>query len=80
MKKHFRIVPCKTIRGWWRVDERHSLLFGLIKYWDYGSASMSPNYNYRKRKLAQRSIIDKFPKGELLITGPDKEIMFYRKG
>ena len=25
-----------------RVDKRHSLLFGLIHYWDYGACNLSP--------------------------------------
>lgn len=25
-----------------RVDKRHSLLFGLIHYWDYGACNLRP--------------------------------------
>ena len=26
----------------YRVDKRHSLLFGLIHYWDYGAYNLCP--------------------------------------
>ena len=28
----------------YRVDKRHSLLFGLIHYWDYGAYNLCPTY------------------------------------
>ena len=28
----------------YRVDNRHSLLFGLIHYWDYGAYNLCPEY------------------------------------
>ena len=27
-----------------RVDKRHSLLFGIIHYWDYGAYNLCPDY------------------------------------
>ena len=29
-----------------RVDKRHSLLFGLIHYWDYGACNLRPEYMF----------------------------------
>lgn len=30
----------------YRVDKRHSLLFGLIHYWEYGANNLFPVYSF----------------------------------
>lgn len=42
--REFRIV--KISDRFWRIDQRHSILFGLIKWWDIGSYDLSPCYNF----------------------------------
>lgn len=36
--------PCGNPIRAYRVDKRHSLLFGLIHYWDYGACNLRPEY------------------------------------
>ena len=74
--KHFRIVNAGTYT---RVDQRHSLLFGLIKWWDRGASDLCPDYCFPTFASATRAILQKFPYGSLLITKGDNVVHFYRK-
>nr|DAP45820.1 MAG TPA: High potential iron-sulfur protein like [Caudoviricetes sp.] len=38
----------------YRVDKRHSLLFGLIHYWDYGAYNLCPEYLFPSIDKAKR--------------------------
>lgn len=40
----------------YRVERRHSLLFGLIHYWDSGADTLSPFYMFNDKKTATLSI------------------------
>ena len=37
----------------YRVDKIHSLLFGLIHYWDYGSYNICPEYLFSSLNKAK---------------------------
>lgn len=37
----------------YRVDKRHSLLFGLIHYWDYGAYNLCPEYLFTSADKAE---------------------------
>ena len=39
-----------------RVDKRHSLLFGLIHYWDYGACNLRPEYLFPSVDKAKEAI------------------------
>lgn len=41
----------------YRVDKRHSLLFGLIHYWDYGACNLRPEYLFPSVDKAKEAII-----------------------
>lgn len=41
----------------YRVDKRHSLLFGLIHYWDYGAYSLCPTYLFSSISKAKEAIL-----------------------
>ena len=41
----------------YRVDKRHSLLFGLIHYWDYGACNLSPEYLFSSVDKAEEAIL-----------------------
>lgn len=41
----------------YRVDKRHSLLFGLIHYWDYGACNLSPEYLFPSFDKAKEAIL-----------------------
>ena len=41
----------------YRVDKRHSLLFGLIHYWDYGAKDLSEYYIFTSINMAKNSIL-----------------------
>ena len=40
-----------------RVDKRHSLLFGLIYYWDYGACNLRPEYLFPSVDKAEEAIL-----------------------
>ena len=40
-----------------RVDKRHSLLFGLIHYWDYGACNLRPEYMFSSVDKANDAIL-----------------------
>ena len=40
----------------YRVDKRHSLLFGLIHYWDYGAYNLCPEYLFSSVDKAKEAI------------------------
>ena len=40
-----------------RVDKRHSLLFGLIHYWDYGACNLRPEYLFHSVDKANDAIL-----------------------
>ena len=41
----------------YRVDKRHSLLFGLIHYWDYGAYNLCPTYLFSSVDKAEEAIL-----------------------
>lgn len=41
----------------YRVDKRHSLLFGLIHYWDYGAYNLCPEYLFPSVDKAKKAIL-----------------------
>ena len=41
----------------YRVDKRHSLLFGLIHYWDYGACNLRPEYMFPSVDKANDAIL-----------------------
>lgn len=41
----------------YRVDKRHSLLFGLIHYWDYGAYNLCPDYLFSSIDKAEEAIL-----------------------
>ena len=41
----------------YRVDKRHSLLFGLIHYWDYGACNLRPEYLFPSVDKAEEAIL-----------------------
>ena len=40
-----------------RVDKRHSLLFGLIHYWDYGACNLRQEYMFPSVDKANDAIL-----------------------
>ena len=42
----------------YRVDKRHSLLFGLIHYWDYGAYNLRPYYLFSSVYKAEEAILN----------------------
>ena len=42
----------------YRVDKRHSLLFGLIHYWDYGAYNLCPEYLFSSANKAKEAILN----------------------
>ena len=65
-KKLFRIVPLHGRLWKCRIDERHSLLFGLIKWWDKGSSSLSPYYKFMTTTDALKTIFEEYPDAKVL--------------
>lgn len=41
----------------YRVDKRHSFLFGLIHYWDYGAYNLCPEYLFYSIDKAKEAIL-----------------------
>ena len=56
--REFRIV--KISDRFWRIDQRHSILFGLIKWWDNGSYDLSPYYNFSSLERALEHLTDEY--------------------
>ena len=54
----------------YRVDKRHSLLFGLIHYWDYGACNLRPEYLFSSVYKAEEAIlkVDKSRKVTILLS------------
>lgn len=50
----------------YRVDKRHSLLFGLIHYWDHGAYNLCPEYLFPSIDKAKEAIL-KVDKGRVTI-------------
>lgn len=63
--KHFRIV--KDSPTTYRIDQRHSLLFGLIKFWDRGASDLCPNVKFEKATDALHYIIEKIPNSHITL-------------
>ena len=49
--------PCGNPIRAYRVDKRHSLLFGLIHYWDYGAYNLCPTYLFSSIGKAKEAIL-----------------------
>ena len=43
----------------YRVDKRHSLLFGLIRFWDIGASDLSGVYMFSNKGSALKTINQK---------------------
>ena len=41
----------------YRVDKRHSMLFGFIHYWDYGACNLRPEYLFPSVDKAEEAIL-----------------------
>lgn len=57
--KKFRIID--KGEEWimrYRVDQRHSLFFGLIKYWDNGAELLCPTYLFKTKEEALIAIAE----------------------
>ena len=52
-----------------RVDKRHSLLFGLIHYWDYGECNLRPEYLFPSVDKSEEAIfkVDKSRKVTIIL-------------
>lgn len=59
MEKYFRIV--KESPTTYRIDQRHSLLFGLIKFWDRGASDLCPYVRFTTGSEAKHYIKRHFP-------------------
>ena len=49
--------PCGNPILAYRVDKRHSLLFGLIHYWDHGAYNLCPEYLFSSIDKAKEAIL-----------------------
>lgn len=63
--KQFRIV--KDSPTTYRIDQRHSLLFGLIKFWDRGAADLCPNVRFNRSTDALHYIKEIYPKSHITL-------------
>lgn len=55
--KIFRIVKTHSKGNLkWRVDQRHSILFGLIKWWDKGAYDLCPTVYFTNWREAANHI------------------------
>ena len=63
MYRKSKAVRCIHYDSWnkqilaYRVDKRHSLLFGLIHYWDYGAYNLCPEYLFSSINKAEEAIL-----------------------
>lgn len=70
-RKHFRIVKLYGRLRSYRIDQRHSMFFGLIRWWDKGAYDLCP-YVYRDSVYqAEASIKAQFPNAK--IDYPDED-------
>lgn len=69
--EYFRIV--RNSPNSYRIDQRHSLLFGLIKFWDKGASHLCPNVQFKKGQDALHYIKDKFPNSFVTLRFIHKE-------
>lgn len=56
--KKFRIVKEKNQ---YRIDQHHSILFGLVGWWDKGAHDLCPNIRFDKGQDALHYIKRKYP-------------------
>lgn len=75
--KEFRIVNIGY--GAWRVDRRRSILFGLIKRWDIGTSELCQRTIFWTMIDAKKAIINRYPKGRLVIYKGINQILFYKR-
>lgn len=61
----------------YRVDKRHSLLFGLIHYWDYGACNLRPEYLFTSADKAEEAILK--AENTLLKVGISRKITILYK-
>lgn len=54
----------------YRIDKKHSLLFGLICYWDHGAYNLCPEYSFPSIIEAERAILkaENFPRTSKIVT------------
>ena len=71
MEKYFRIV--KESPTTYRIDQRHSLLFGLIKFWDWGATDLCPYVRFAKPSEAKNYIKRQFPDSFITLRYIHKE-------
>ena len=63
MYRKSKSIKCIHYDSWneqiiaYRVDKRHSLLFGLIHYWDYGACNLRPEYLFSSVYKAEEAIL-----------------------
>ena len=69
--KQFRIV--KESPTYFRIDQRHSLLFGLIKWWDKGAYDLCPYIRYEHSQDALHYIREKYPQAKITLKYIHKE-------
>ena len=55
--KRIHYDPCGNPIRAYRVDKRHSLLFGLIHYWDYGAYNLCPEHSFPSIDKAKEAIL-----------------------
>lgn len=60
--KTFRIVNFNHGKRY-RIDQQHSILFGLIKWWDCGAYDLCPSVNYWSLEDALKALILKYGDG-----------------
>lgn len=60
--KTFRIVNFNHGKRY-RIDQRHSILFGLVKWWDCGAYDLYPYVNYWSFEDALNVLILKYGDG-----------------
>lgn len=62
--------PCGNPIRAYRVDKKHSLLFGLIRYWDHGAYNLCPEYSFPSIIEAERAILkaENFPRTSKIVT------------
>lgn len=60
--KKFRIVNIGQGK-YYRIDQHHSLLFGLIGWWDKGAYGLCPYVHYSTLENALKALIYKYGSG-----------------
>lgn len=69
--KKFRIV--KESPTSYRIDQHHSYLFGLIRYWDRGAYDLCPNVRFEHGADALHYIREKFSNSKITLKYIHKE-------